>query len=133
MRRERPPRDADVLELGTGSGAIGVAAAQCGARSVTVVDVSRRALVTATINARLNGVRVTPRRGDLFAPVAGRQFDLVVSNPPYLPSDDIPTRGRRRAPGRAAAATAARCWSASAPTSPITCGPAARSCSCTRR
>ena len=90
MRRERPPRDADVLELGTGSGAVGVAAAQSGARSVTVVDVSRRALVTAAINARLNGVRVTPRRGDLFAPVAGQQFDLVVSNPPYLPSDDDP-------------------------------------------
>jgi release factor glutamine methyltransferase len=97
MRRERPPRDADVLELGTGSGAVGVAAAQSGARSVTVVDVSRRALVTATINARLNGVRVTPRRGDLFAPVAGRQFDLVVSNPPYLPSDDIPRHGASRA------------------------------------
>jgi release factor glutamine methyltransferase len=97
MRREEPPRDADVLELGTGSGAIGVAAAQSGARSVTVVDVSRRALVTAAINARLNGVRVTPRRGDLFAPVAGRQFDLVVSNPPYLPSDEIPSRGASRA------------------------------------
>lgn len=97
MRREQPPRDADVLELGTGSGAVGVAAAQSGARSVTVVDVSRRALVTAAINARLNGVRVKPRRGDLFAPVAGEQFDLIVSNPPYLPSDDIPTRGASRA------------------------------------
>ena len=97
MRREQPPRDADVLELGTGSGAIGVAAAQSGARSVTVVDVSRRALVTAAINARLNGVRVTPRRGDLFAAVAGRQFDLIVSNPPYLPSVEIPARGASRA------------------------------------
>lgn len=97
MRREQPPRDADVLELGTGSGAIGVAAAQSGARSVTVVDVSRRALVTAAINARLNGVRVKPRRGDLFAPVAGQQFDLIVSNPPYLPSEEIPTRGASRA------------------------------------
>lgn len=97
MRRAQPPRDADVLELGTGSGAIGVAAAQSGARSVTVVDVSRRALVTAAINARLNGVRVIPRRGDLFGPVAGEQFDLVVSNPPYLPSDEIPKRGAARA------------------------------------
>ena len=97
MRRERPPRDADVLELGTGSGAVGVAAAQSGARSVTVVDVSRRALVTAAINARLNGVRVTPRRGDLFGPVAGQQFDLIVSNPPYLPSEEIPARGPSRA------------------------------------
>jgi release factor glutamine methyltransferase len=97
MRREQPPRDADVLELGTGSGAVGVAAAQSGARSVTVVDLSRRALVSAAINARLNGVRVTPRRGDLFEPVAGRRFDLVVSNPPYLPSEEIPTRGASRA------------------------------------
>ena len=97
MRREEPPQGADVLELGTGSGAIGVAAAQGGARSVTVVDVSRRALVTAAINARLNGVRVIPKRGDLFEPVAGQQFDLVVSNPPYLPSDEIPTRGAARA------------------------------------
>ena len=97
MRRAQPPRDADVLELGTGSGAIGVAAAQSGAHSVTVVDVSRRALVTAALNARLNGVRVRPRRGDLFAPVDGERFDIVVSNPPYLPSDGIPQRGAQRA------------------------------------
>ena len=97
MRKAQAQRDADVLELGTGSGAIGVAAARSGARSVTVVDVSRRALVSAAINARLNGVRVIPRRGDLFGPVAGERFDLVVSNPPYLPSDDIPTRGAARA------------------------------------
>lgn len=95
--REDTLRGADVLELGTGSGAIGVAAAKGGARSVTVVDVSRRALATAALNARLNGVRVRPRRGDLFAPVDGERFDIVVSNPPYLPSDDIPARGARRA------------------------------------
>lgn len=88
---------ADVLELGTGSGAIAIAAAQGGAATVTVVDVSRRALATAWLNARLNGVRVQPRHGDLFAPVAGRRFDIVASNPPYLPSDAIPTRGARRA------------------------------------
>ncbi|HWC27973.1 MAG TPA: HemK2/MTQ2 family protein methyltransferase [Solirubrobacteraceae bacterium] len=88
---------ADVLELGTGSGAIGVAAAMGGARSVTVVDVSRRALATAWLNAKINGVRVRPRRGDLFAPVAGERFDIVVSNPPYLPSERIPTRGAARA------------------------------------
>lgn len=87
----------DVLELGTGSGAIAVAAATAGARSVTVVDVSRRALATAAINARLNGVRVRARRGDLFEPVAGERFDLVCSNPPYLPSDELPRRGAARA------------------------------------
>ena len=88
---------ADVLELGTGSGAIAVAAAKGGARSVTVVDVSRRALATAWLNARLNGVRVTPLHGDLFAPVGDRRFDIVVSNPPYLPSRTIPERGAQRA------------------------------------
>ena len=88
---------ADVLELGTGSGAVGVAAANAGAGSVTVVDVSRRALATAWLNARLNGVRVKPRHGDLFGPVAGERFDIVVSNPPYLPSEGIPKRGAQRA------------------------------------
>lgn len=88
---------ADVLELGTGSGAVAIAAAQGGARSVTVVDVSRRALVTATLNAQLNGVRVIARLGDLFAPVAGQCFDLIVSNPPYVPSPSIPSRGASRA------------------------------------
>jgi release factor glutamine methyltransferase len=93
----------DVLELGTGSGAIAVAAARAGARSVTAVDISRRALLCAWVNARLNGTRVAPRRGDLFAPVAGRSFDIVVSNPPYLPGPDpqddgeLPARGAARA------------------------------------
>lgn len=97
VRRQHALTDADVLELGTGSGAIAVAAAKGGARSVTVVDISRRALATAWLNARLNGVRVRPCRGDLFAPVAGQRFDLVVSNPPYLPGGEIPRRGARRA------------------------------------
>jgi release factor glutamine methyltransferase len=94
---------ADVLEVGTGSGAIAVAAARGGAASVTAVDVSRRALLCAWLNARLNGARVEPRHGDLFAPVRDRRFDYVVSNPPYLPSPDpqaarrLPKRGPARA------------------------------------
>jgi release factor glutamine methyltransferase len=97
VRRQDAVRGADVLELGTGSGAIAVSAAKAGASRVTVVDVSRRALATAWLNARINGVRVVPRHGDLFAPVQGERFDIVVSNPPYLPSRRIPTRGAARA------------------------------------
>lgn len=97
VRRQDALEGADVLELGTGSGAIAVAAAKGGARRVTVVDVSRRALATAALNARINGVRLVPRRGDLFAPVDGERFDIVVSNPPYLPGDGIPARGAARA------------------------------------
>ena len=97
VRRQDELQGAEVLELGTGSGAIAVSAAIGGAHRVTVVDVSRRALATAALNARINGVRVVPRRGDLFEPVAAERFDIVVSNPPYLPSDGIPSRGASRA------------------------------------
>lgn len=88
-----------VLDVCTGSGVLAVAAARAGAGSVTAVDVSRRAVLTAAINARRNGVRVHPRRGSLFDPVAGRRFDLIVSNPPYVPAADagLPQSGARRA------------------------------------
>ena len=88
-----------VLDLCTGSGALAIAAARAGAGSVTAVDVSRRAVATARLNAALNGVRIRATRGDLLRPVAGQRFDLIVSNPPYLPADDdtLPRRGQRRA------------------------------------
>ncbi len=88
-----------MLDVFTGSGALAVSAALDGAESVTAVDLSRRAALNARINARLNGVRVRSRRGDLFAPVRGERYDLILANPPYLPSgnDQLPTRGAARA------------------------------------
>jgi release factor glutamine methyltransferase len=99
MRERGLAVGARVLEVFAGSGAIAIAAAREGAREVTVVDVSRRALVTSWVNARRNGVRVRVRRGDLFAPVAGERFDLILANPPYVPSTDgaLPTAGAARA------------------------------------
>jgi release factor glutamine methyltransferase len=90
---------AAVLDLCTGSGALAVCAALRGARDVTAVDVSRRAVLTARLNARLNGVRVRALRGSLFEPVGDRRFDLIVANPPYVPAerDGLPRRGRARA------------------------------------
>lgn len=66
---------------------------------MTAVDLSRRAVLAAWLNGRLNGLRVSALRGDLFAPVEGRRFDAIVSNPPYLPSadDELPRRGAARA------------------------------------
>jgi release factor glutamine methyltransferase len=98
VRRATLPQGARVLDLCTGSGVIGVAAALRGC-AVTSVDVSRRALLSARVNARANGVRVRTRRGDLFTAVPGETFDLIVANPPYLPaaSDDLPRRGPTRA------------------------------------
>jgi release factor glutamine methyltransferase len=97
--RVQVPPGASVLDLCTGSGALAVAAARHGAGSVTAIDISRRAVLTARLNARLNGVRVRALRGDLFAPVAGERFDAIVSNPPYLPAEDgdLPATGARRA------------------------------------
>ncbi len=98
VRRQPLPAGARVLDLCTGSGAIAVAAALQGA-TVTAVDVSRRALLSVRLNARLNSVRVRARRGDLFDAVPGERFDLIVANPPYLPAEDdaLPPRGRARA------------------------------------
>ena len=99
MRELGLARDATVLDVFAGSGAIAVAAALAGAREVVAVDVSRRAVLNARLNAALNGVRIRALRGDLFEPVAGARFDLVVANPPYIPSesDDLPSHGRARA------------------------------------
>jgi len=99
MRERGLAVGARVLEVFAGSGAVAVAAAREGAREVTVVDVSRRALASSWINARRNGVRVRVRRGDLFAPVAGERFDLILANPPYVPSPtgDLPHAGASRA------------------------------------
>jgi release factor glutamine methyltransferase len=89
---------ADVLDVFTGSGALALAAGASGARSVTAVDISRRALATVRLNARRNGLRVRTLRGDLFAPLAGEAFDLIVANPPYYPGgENLPARGLARA------------------------------------
>lgn len=99
LREQTLPAGATALDVCTGSGFLAVCAALAGAREATAVDVSRRALLCARLNAALNGVRVRVRRGSLFEPVAGERFDLVVANPPYVPadSDELPRRGLARA------------------------------------
>ncbi len=99
LRQERLGRGARVLDLCTGSGILAIVAAQSGAEQVTAVDISRRAIIAARLNARLNGARLRVVRGDLFGAVPGEQFDVIVSNPPYLVSADtrLPRRGAQRA------------------------------------
>jgi release factor glutamine methyltransferase len=89
----------DVLDVGTGTGVLALTAARAGARSVTAVDLSLRSAVTTWLNCRIHRAPVTVRRGDLFEPVRGQRFDLVVANPPYVPSRGGPARHR-----------AGRCW-----------------------
>jgi release factor glutamine methyltransferase len=97
--REGLGRKTAVLDLCTGSGILAITAALHGASRVVAVDISRRAMASVRLNAWLNGVKVDALRGDLFAPVAGQRFDLIVSNPPYVPGQDprLPRRGRSRA------------------------------------
>jgi release factor glutamine methyltransferase len=85
-----------VVDVCTGSGVIAVSAALAGA-DVTAIDVSRRAVVVAGLNAKLNGVVVDARRGDLLAPLRGERVDLIASNPPYVPGAETPARGAARA------------------------------------
>jgi release factor glutamine methyltransferase len=86
-----------VLDVCTGSGVLAITAAQCGAHA-TAVDISRRAVLCAHLNARLNGVRIRALRGDLLSAVGDECFDAIVSNPPYLPGDpELPTSGPQRA------------------------------------
>jgi release factor glutamine methyltransferase len=90
---------ASVLDVCTGSGALALCAALAGAGEVTAVDISRRAVLSVRMNARLNHVPVRAVRSDLFSALDGERYDVIVSNPPYVPSDgdSLPSRGRRRA------------------------------------
>jgi release factor glutamine methyltransferase len=87
-----------VLDLCCGTGILAVAAARSGAAEVTAVDLSHRACVCAWVNARINGCRVRVLRGDLFAPVSRERFDMIVTNPPYVPGlEPAAARGAARA------------------------------------
>lgn len=102
FRNETFTPDTRVLDLCTGTGALAVAAARHGAGRVTAVDISWRAVLATWINTRSRALPVRVLQGDLLEPVAGETFDVILSNPPYVPAadDHLPTGG------------AARCWDA---------------------
>jgi release factor glutamine methyltransferase len=93
LRLMKEMAEPSVLDVGTGSGCIAIAIAKYSKPArVTAVDVSAAALEVAARNAAKHGVaeRIRFLQGDLFAPLpAGERFDLVLSNPPYIPHDDI--------------------------------------------
>lgn len=78
----------EVLDIGTGSGAIAITIAKETKAKVTAVDVSPKALEIAKRNAELNQVNVEFILSDLFENVGGC-FDIIVSNPPYIESAEI--------------------------------------------
>ncbi len=102
MRRGRYAQGRRVLDVGCGTGALALEAARAGAASVTAVDLSLRSIAATWLNARAHRISVHVRRGDLFEPVQGKQFDLLLANPPYVPASTS-TLPRHRL---------ARCWDA---------------------
>jgi release factor glutamine methyltransferase len=82
-----------IIDIGTGSGAIAIALARHHPRAqVTAVDISAEALEVARRNAETYGVAERSRflRGDLLTPVDAESFDIIVSNPPYIATEDLP-------------------------------------------
>jgi release factor glutamine methyltransferase len=80
------------LDLCTGSGAIAVTLKhQCPHAQVSAADLSPDALCVARQNAGRHSAEITFHQGDLFAPLAGQQFDLILSNPPYIESAECLT------------------------------------------
>jgi release factor glutamine methyltransferase len=78
-----------VVDLGTGSGALALTLAHARPTWVlTATDASAPALAVARANATALGLSVELLHGHWFVPLAGRKFDLVLSNPPYVASDD---------------------------------------------
>jgi len=92
---EQTKRRIRILEMGTGSGAISVALAkELPSASVVATDLSEKALSIAEENALRNGVRerILFLPGDLFAPLEkGSIFELIITNPPYIPQDYFPS------------------------------------------
>ena len=91
----RNPQPSTALDFGTGSGCIAIAlAVKCPGARIVALDASAEALAVAKQNAERNGVsaRIKFLHGDGFAAlIPGFRFDLIVSNPPYIPSAEIAT------------------------------------------
>ena len=81
--------DAEVLDLCCGSGCLGITLRKdCPGIRCTMTDISPEALEIARENDRSHRTGCEILQGDLFSPVTGRRFDLILSNPPYIPTEE---------------------------------------------
>ena len=90
LKVAKPNEKTKILDLGTGSGAIAVALAKNCDASITALDISKSALAIAESNAKKNGVEIEFLHSNLFDNLKRkRKFDIIVSNPPYIPTQEI--------------------------------------------
>ena len=80
-----------VLDLCCGSGVLGIALAKKANAKVTAVDITDEACALTKENAQLNGAKVDVLQGDLFEPIRKKKYHMIISNPPYIRSEVIPT------------------------------------------
>ncbi|MBS2970871.1 peptide chain release factor N(5)-glutamine methyltransferase [Metabacillus sp. KIGAM252] len=85
-----PNKQLTAADIGTGSGAIAITLAlEVPELLVTGTDIAQESLEVAGRNAERNGAKVFFVQGDLYEPLEGRSFDIIVSNPPYIPDEDV--------------------------------------------
>lgn len=90
LKAEKNFKNPTILDLGTGSGAIAVSIAKNCEATITAIDVSKMALATAEANAKKNDVKIEFLHSNLFEGLKRkRKFDIIVSNPPYIPTKEI--------------------------------------------
>lgn len=88
-------RGASVLEIGSGSGVLLAALGSMGATSLCGIDIEQDAVDTGLSLLHGLGYQAELLRGDMWQPVPGRRFDLIVANLPHFPMEHCPVSGRR--------------------------------------
>ena len=78
----------DILDIGTGSGAIAITLAKHLSCHVLATDISKEALETAKANSKRNNVQIDFKQSNIFKNVKGK-FDIIISNPPYIAKDEV--------------------------------------------
>jgi 16S rRNA (guanine1207-N2)-methyltransferase len=82
--------EGDVLDIGCGIGVVGIAVKKdCPDCDVFLTDINKRAVKLSRMNAELNNVEVRIFQGDLYEPLKGKKFNIILSNPPYTAGRDV--------------------------------------------